>query len=303
MLTTDVERYLSLRKSLGFKLLQKTRLLRAFAQFALARGDTHVRTSTALAWAAEASTPRTGYIRLASVAEVARFLQAEDSGHEVPPLSRYPSMIARPSPYIYSPEELVSIVEAAGRLHRTYPLRRETYTTLFGLIASTGMRVSEALNLRFDDIQHGGVLRVREAKFGKSRLLPLHSTAADALNRYLAHRRKLPVTDDHLFLSAGGRRISRSMVNYTFRRVARLAGIVAVRQRPCRIHDLRHTFATRSLEACATRRSSVGRHFVALATYLGHADITHTYWYFEATSQLMTDIAAAAEALVAGEVG
>ena len=124
----------------------------------------------------------------------------------------------------------------------------------------------------------------------------------NALDGYLEQRRRLAVTDDHVFLSAGERRIASSTVEYTFRRVCRLAGIAPVRTRPPRIHDLRHTFATRALEQCSTRREAVGRHFVALATYMGHTDIAHTYWYLEATPELMTGIAAAAEALMAGEV-
>ena len=173
------------------------------------------------------------------------------------------------------------------------------YTTLLGLIAATGLRVSEALDLRFTDVQTDGVLLIRRTKFGKSRLVPLHPTVAAVLNHYLDRRRGLPVTDDHVFLSAGNRRISASMVNYTFRRVVRLAGIARARTRPCRIHDLRHTFATRALEKCSTGREPVSRHFVSLATYMGHTDIVHTYWYLEATPELMTDIATAAEALIA----
>jgi integrase/recombinase XerD len=125
----------------------------------------------------------------------------------------------------------------------------------------------------------------------------LHPTVADALGRYLDQRHGLAVTDDHVFLSAGNRRIASSTVNRTFRRVVLLADVARERKRPCRIHDLRHTFATRSLEKCAARRESVSRHFVSLATYMGHADIVHTYWYFEATPELMADIATAAEAL------
>ena len=107
------------------------------------------------------------------------------------------------------------------------------------------------------------------------------------------------MTDDHVFLSAGNRRIAASMVNYTYRRVVRLAGVAAERTRPCRIHDLRHKFGTRSLQQCSTRRESISRHFVSLATYMGHTDIVHTYWYLEATPELMTDFATAAEAPVA----
>lgn len=111
----------------------------------------------------------------------------------------------------------------------------------------------------------------------------------------------IAVADDHVFLSAGNQRISSGVVEYTFRRILRLAGIAPSRTRPPRIHDLRHTFATRALEQCSTRREAVARHFVALATYMGHTDITNTYWYLEATPELMTGIAAAAEALITGE--
>jgi integrase len=129
----------------------------------------------------------------------------------------------------------------------------------------------------------------------------MHPTTADALGRYLEARRRQAVIDDHMFLSAGRQRIASSTVEYTFRRIRRLSGIAPTRTRPPRIHDLRHSLATRALEQCSTRREAVARHFVALATYLGHTDIKHTYWYLEATPQLMTDIAAAAETLIVGE--
>jgi len=300
MMITHVDRYVLLRQALGFKLVQVTRLLRAFASFVDEREETHISVSSAVAWAAGAPTPGTRHVRLQSVVQLARFLRTEDPLHEVPPLALFPAVTVRPLPYIYAPEEVERLVRAAGHLHGTYPLRRETYATLFGLIAATGMRVSEALDLRLADVQPGGRLLIREAKLGKSRFVPLHPSTADALNCYLNKRCKLPANDDHLFLSPGGRRISRSMVNYMFRRVAKLAKVASGRKRPCRIHDLRHTFATRSLEACSTRREDVGRHFVALSTYLGHSDIKHTYWYLEATPELMADIATAAEALVTG---
>jgi integrase/recombinase XerD len=300
MLTDHIDRYVALRQALGYRLRKTARRLQAFARFADAKGDTHIRTSTALAWATDAPSPSARHLRMRDVVHLARFLHAEDAAHEVPPATLFPAPKMRPLPYIYPPGEVAQIVAAAGRLRRTYPLRREVYTTLFGLIAATGLRVSEALDLRFDDLQPNGVLLIRRTKFGKSRLVPLHPTVADALDRYLDRRRKLAVTDDHVFLSASDRRIGASMVNYTFRRVVRLAGVAVGRTRPCRIHDLRHTFATRSLQQCSTRRESVSRHCVSLATYLGHTDIVHTYWYLEATPELMTDIATAAEALMVG---
>jgi integrase len=300
MLTDHVERYLSLRQALGYKLRNTLRNLRAFASFAARRGDTHVRTSTAVDWATEGTSPYNRHIRLRDVALLARFLHAEDSIHEVP-FNPFHAPKCRPLPYIYAPEEIVQLIGAVRRLRKSYPLRRRVYATLLGLIAATGLRISEALDLRLDDVLSDGVLQIRRTKFGKSRLVPLHPTAVHALDSYLQERRRLAVTDNHVFLSARDQRIASSTVEYTFRRLRRIAGIAPTRTRPPRIHDMRHTFATRALAQCSTRREAVARHFVALAAYMGHTDIAHTYWYLEATPELMTDIAAAAEALVAGE--
>jgi integrase/recombinase XerD len=303
MLTAHVERYVRLRRTLGFKLRDASRDLRKFAGFASAKGDTHLRESTAVAWAAEAPSPSARHIRLRIVRHLARFLHAEDPVHEVPPSNLFHCPKVRPLPYIYTPEEVARIVEAASHLRTAYayPLRRQVYAMLLGLIAATGLRVSEALDLRLADLLPDGVLHIRHTKFGKTRHVPMHPTVVTALDPYLDVRRRLPVSDDHVFLSASNQRIAASTVNYTFRRVLRLAGVTSARTRLPRIHDLRHTFATRALEQCSTRREAVARHFVALATYLGHADITNTYWYLEATPELMRDVAAAAEALMAGE--
>lgn len=300
MLMAHVERYLALRRTLGYKLRQTATNLRAFARYAAGGGDTHVRVSTALTWATEGSSPYTRYIRLRDVALLARFLRAEDPAHEIP-ANAFHSPRRRPLPYIYAPEEITQLLGAASRLREFYPLRKLVYATMIGLIAATGLRISEALDLQLDDVLPDGVLRIRCAKFGKRRLVPLHPTAVNALDSYLKARRRLAVTDNHVFLSAGNRRIASSTVEYTFGRMRRLAGIAPARTRPPRIHDLRHTFATRALQQCPTQRETVARHFVALATYLGHTDIAHTYWYLEATPELMTGISAAAEALIARE--
>ena len=303
MLSDHVERYIALRRALGFKLSDPARNLRDFARFAAARGDTRIRTVTAMAWAELAGTSHTRHVRLRDVTGLARFLRAEDQTHEVPPTNPFPALKTRTLPYIYTPDELARIIASASRLRvkNNNPLRPKTYALLFGLIAATGMRISEALNLRIDDVLPGGVLRIRKAKFGKSRLIPLHQTVINAVNDFLEIRRRMATITDHVFLSAENRPLSIAMADYTFRRILLTAAIVPQRARPPRIHDLRHTFATRALEKCSTQRHAVGRHFVALATYLGHADIAHTYWYLEATPDLMTDMAAAARAFVAGE--
>ncbi|MBV8334092.1 MAG: tyrosine-type recombinase/integrase [Alphaproteobacteria bacterium] len=300
MLIAHVERYISLRQTLGYKLREVAGNLRRFAKFAADRGDARIRLSTAVDWATKAPSPHARYVRMRDVAGFARFLRAEDPSHEVPANPFLASKRQR-LPYIYAPEEIVQLVSAASQLRESYPLRRQIYATLLGLIAATGLRISEALDLRLNDVLPGGVLQIQRTKFGKSRFVPLHPTAPNAVDHYLEDRRQLAVTDDHVFLSAGNRRISSSTVEHTFHRIRRLAGIAPARTRPPRIHDLRHTFATRALAQCPTRREAVARHFVALATYLGHSDIAHTYWYLEATPNLMIDIAAAAEELVAEE--
>jgi integrase/recombinase XerD len=299
MLMAQVERYISLRQRLGFQLRELSCSLRAFAKFATDRSDTHVLASTAADWAAAAPSTHARYIRLRNVVHLARFLRAEDLAHEVPnnPLH---AATRRRLPYIYSAQEIGQL-GAASRLRETYPLRRQVYGTLLGLIAATGLRISEALNLRLPDISPDGVLQIRRTKFGKSRLVPLHPTVVDALARYLEHRRRLAVPDDHLFLSGNNLRIPSRTVGNTFHRIRELADIAPSRTRPPRIHDLRHAFATRALEQCSTRSKEVARHFVALSTYMGHADIASTYWYLEATSELMIGIATAAESLITGE--
>jgi integrase len=302
MLTDHVERYVRLRRTLGFKFHDAANQLRAFAAFAATQGDTHVRASTAVAWAAQASSSNARYIRLRNVRHLARFLRAEDPAHEVPPSNLFHGAKVRSMPYIYPAEEVNRIVTAAGRLRQTYALRRKVYATLLGLIAATGLRVSEALDLRLSDVLPEGILRIRHTKFGKTRLVPLHPTAIAALGAYLDIRQRSAAMDDHVFLSLHDRRIASSTVNATFRRMLQFARITPTQRGWPRIHDVRHTFATRALEQCPTRRDTVARHFVALATYLGHADIANTYWYLEATPELLRDISAAAEALVAKEM-
>jgi len=172
---------------------------------------------------------------------------------------------------------------------------------MLGLIAATGLRVSEAIALRLDDVWPDGVLHIRETKFRKSRLVPLHPTVADALGRYREKRRRLAAASEYLFPSVRHRALCPSTVNQTFRCLLRQANVAPGRSRQPRIHDLRHTFATRVLEQCGAGRGAVARHFVALSTYLGHVDIRNTYWYLQATPEMMADIAAAAEMLVGSE--
>jgi integrase/recombinase XerD len=302
MLIDDIKHYLALRRSLGFKLERAGEYLSAFADFAAARGEHHIRAQTAIEWAQTAPTAGGRYNRLRDITRAARFLQLEDAGHEVPRTGIFARSKNKLIPYIFTPNDLRWLLDAAVELHRHqyFPVQRQRYAMLFGLIATTGLRVSEALDLRLGDILPDGVLHIRETKFRKSRLVPLHASVRDALARYLALRRDFVGLVDCLFLSARGRRLSYSVVNKAFREIIRHADIAPGRTRRPRIHDLRHTFATRVLEQCGAGQAAIARHAVALMTYMGHSDLRYTYWYLQATPELMTEIATAAEALVGG---
>lgn len=305
MLIDDVHRYIRLRRALGFKLDKTDRYLEAFTRHAAANGDSHIRTATALAWtAAVSSTPGSRYRRLQEIADFARFLHAEDAAHEIPQHHHYYRPCVRPAPYIYTSDELVRMLHAAANLRhqKPSPLRRHVHAMLIGLLAATGLRVSEALNLRLGDLLPGGVLHIRQTKFDKSRLVPMHASVVAALEAYLHVRAKVAGVDDHVFLTVGGRPMGLGTVHAAFHAILNKAKIAPDRPRRPRIHDLRHTFATRALTQCAMRREDVARDFVALSTYLGHSEIRHTYWYLEATPHLMGDIAGAAEMLAAGVI-
>jgi integrase len=172
------------------------------------------------------------------------------------------------------------------------------YSTLFGLLAATGLRISEALALRLEDVTEDGLI-ICETKFHKSRLVPLHQTARQALTTYLLARTRLGTFSRSLFVSTSGAAPAYNTVAAVFLQLVRSIGLRAARgQRGPRIHDLRHTFAIRSLEKCQPGRDAVSRHIVALSTYLGHAHVTDTYWYLGPTPYLMRQIADASETLL-----
>lgn len=300
MLMPAVDSYLALRRAAGFELEVPEYLLRSFARFADERGDNYVRTQTAIDWASQAPSLGQRDHRLKTVARLARHLQVEDVRHEVPPPNVFGFRKTRRVPYIFTQEETNRLVEAATRLGPPGSLRPHTYSTLFALLSVTGLRISEALALKLDKITPDGLL-IRKTKFQKNRLVPLHETASAGLGRYVARRQRAAASDDHLFISLRGQGLRRSGVQWTFRNLLKTIGLdPPPRGRRPRIHDLRHTFAVRALEACPEEHATVGRHLLALSTYMGHSNVSDTFWYLQATPQLMRGISGACEAFSKG---
>ena len=298
MLTQTVHTYIAVRRAAGFKLDTVERYLHDFARFATERGQTHVIAQTAIAWAAQSHSEPQRATRLRTVIGFARFSHAEDSHHEIPPPKVFHRQRHRPLPYMFTEDEIQSLVSHAARLGPPGSLRPATYSTLLALLAVTGLRISEALALRLQDVTADGLV-IRQTKFRKSRLLPLHASTTVALTRYLSKRSHLASADDHLFISQRHQRLSRTVVYQTFYHVLAAAGIPAVpgRRRP-RLIDLRHTFASRSLAACPDGRGQGRQHMLALATYMGHAQVDSTFWYLERTPELMHNIVQACETLM-----
>ncbi|MCJ7545287.1 MAG: tyrosine-type recombinase/integrase [Deltaproteobacteria bacterium] len=304
MLTQAVESYLAIRRAVGFELRTEGHLLHSFALFAEARGEQLVCPKTAIDWAGLGSSPPQRARRLGVVIRFAHYLRAEDQRHKIPPEGVFGSQTRpRPVPYIFSPEQIRQVITVASRLNTGDPLLPHAYSTLFGLLLCTGLRVSEAIKLRCQDVTVDGII-VRESKFRKTRLVPLHTTAEAKLERYLVLRQHLaPAADDHLFVSQQGRPLRYSAVAWRFQTILKTIGLDSPPTgRHPTLHSLRHTFAVRALEACPDGRDRVSKHTVALSHYLGHYNVVATYWYLEATANLMNDIAEACDDLVKGEI-
>jgi len=283
--------YLALRRSVGFKLETAGQLLPKFIAYLERRHVARITCELALAWATlPPGKPGLWAVRLSLVRGFARFLHARDPRTEIPPLDLLPQRRWRATPYLYSPAEISALVRAAESLRP--PLMAATYSTILGLLAATGMRRGEVLALDRDDIdwQHGLVL-VRNSKFGKSRELPLHPTTLDALRAYARVRDRLcprPTTRS-FFVSLAGTRLLDHLLHRIFHRLCRTVGIVA-RAPHCRprIHDLRHTFAVRTLLEWYRSGADVERKLPLLSTYLGHFDPASTYWYLSAAPELLS---------------
>lgn len=299
MIVDLVEAYLAMRRACGFELKSEGSCLLSFAAFSDARGQNYVCRETAVEWAGQARTVHQRARRVGHVIRFTRFARVEDPRHEMPTAIFGSEKGPRPVPYILSGEDIQRLVQAAFQLG-CHSLRRQTYGAFFSLLACTGLRTSEAIHLRYGDITPDGLV-IRDTKFRKSRLVPIHETARAGLERYLEQRRPYAPLDDHVFVSLRRKPLIVKDVETAFYAAVKAIGLPypPVRPRPTP-HSLRHSFAVRSLEGCPDGRDHITKHMLGLSTYLGHGNVAHTYWYLEATPDLMRNIAERCEAFVTG---
>lgn len=287
--------YLATRRALGYKLAQQGQMLGQFVVYLQAAGAEHLTLSHALAWAKQPAdaAPVWWAAKLGVVRGFARYLSTLDPATEVPPVGLIPEPNHRIVPYIYSDEDITALLHAAGRLRPEH--RGDTYRTLIGLLVVTGMRVGEAVRLDRDDVDlERGLLTIRNSKYGKSRQLPLHPSAVEALSSYACRRderRPRPKTPSFL-TSTVGTRLIRDNASTVFRRLVSDAGLVrSDRRRSPRLHDARHSFAVRSVIRWYQEGLDVERRLPLLSTYLGHIGPASTYWYLSAVPELLELIA------------
>jgi integrase/recombinase XerD len=295
-LERHVDDYLRLRRTLGNDLDEAGRLLHRLAADLDAAGVRHVTTQVAVQWSlvpkvtAPSSVPATRYT---AVRGFARYMAGIDPRTEIPPAGLIRRPRTRRPPFIYTDEDVLALLEQARR-SIPQPLRAATMETLIGLLASTGLRVGEALRLDRADVDWShGVLHIRCSKFRKSRLVPLSPSTIDALERYARRRDRLhpnPVSES-FFISLRGTRVIHECIWKTFRMLCDNTGVGANSSMRPRIHDLRHRFAVRVLLGWYRDGVDVQPRLSWLATYLGHRDPVSSYWYLSAAPELLAHAA------------
>ena len=287
--------YLELRRGLGFKLERHAELLGEFIGWLEDRGIATVTTADALAWVTlpERASPGWLQYRMQAVRGFAAYLATVDPAAQVPPAGLLPGGPRRAVPYLYSDADIAALFAQAGQLKT--PLRQETFKTLIGLMAVTGLRGGEAIALDDEDFDPGrGLLLVRHAKLGRHRLLPLHPTTVSALQSYRQLRDQVfpRPRSQALLVSTAGTRLIRRRTGQTFAALARQAGLAGragnCRPRP---HDLRHSFAVATLLDWCRDGGDVAARMPLLSAYLGHCDPRHTYWYLTGTPELLAEAA------------
>ena len=294
-----VHEYLSLRRGLGFKLLDTGKGLLDFVTFMEQHRASYITQALALAWAQQPVNVQPAHWaqRLSFVRGFALHRSATDPRTQIPPPGLLPFRPKRARPYLYSDDEIRGLLRAALEIPCRYErgaLRPWTYHCLFGLLSVSGLRLGEARNLELQDVDlEAAVLTIRGTKFGKSRLVPLHASTCTVLANYIARRKRhwaaRPVSS-YVFVSNWGNRLDSGDVHRTFYALSRQIGLrgVADSHGP-RLHDMRHVFATNTLVHWYQSRQDPERRLPILSAYLGHVHVADTQWYLSASPELMRE--------------
>jgi integrase len=294
-----VQDYLSLRRSLGFKLLEAGKGLLDFVTFMERHRASYITKALALAWAQQPVNVQPAHWaqRLTFVRGFARHHSATDPRTQIPPLGLLPFRPKRARPYLYSDDEIRSLLRAALDMPCRYEfgrLRPWTYHCLFGLLSVSGLRLGEARNLELQDVDlKVALLTIRDSKFGKSRLVPLHASTCKVLANYIARRKRhwegRPVSS-YLFVSSQGNRLDGGEIHRTFYAVSRQIGLRGISDsHGPRLHDMRHRFATNTLVTWYRSNQDPECLLPILSAYLGHVHVADTQWYLEGSPELMRE--------------
>lgn len=291
-LAAHVQDYLRLRRSLGFKLESPGHFLAQFVAHLDSVGAETLTAELAISWARlpEGVQPVHWAHRLGAVRGFATYLKTIDPATEIPPHDVFGARQQRPVPYLWSDAEIERLMDAARQLRPA--MWAATCETIFGLLAASGMRIGEAVGLQRSDVDlTAGVVTIRDGKFGRHRIVPLHETTTAALSSYAARRDQLSPGSRAFFVASRAPTLGTGSVQAAFGRITRQVGLRTESVRP-RIHDLRHTFAVRTLIEWLRAGVDVGAGMSALSIYLGHVNPVGTYWYLQASPELM-ELAAA----------
>lgn len=290
-----IDEYLTYRRELGFDLKFDESVLRSFARFASITGShAHLTVALATDWArsSKRGKPLTWARRIEVLRGFAFYCMRLDEATEIPQRNLFGSAHRRLVPHIFTDAELVALLEATKDLLPVHGLRAATCQTVLGLLATCGLRISEALLLSRDDVDlEVGVLHIRMAKFHKQRLVPLHPSVTDKLLAYARHRDELVAQPkcNHFFVREDGRPVQRTAVLYALRGLCRQLGLcLRGDYAGHRLHDLRHTFIVRSLLQFYEQGIDVDHSVLALSVYVGHVKVTDTYWYFTGIPEFMS---------------
>jgi len=294
-----VEEYVAMRRSLGFKLREAGKGLEQFITFLEQRNASYITQQLALEWAQQPAQVQPAHWaqRLSFVRGFARYRSATDPRTQIPPVGLLPFHPKRARPYLYSEEEICRLLKAARNLPCRYErgrLRSWVYYCLFGLLSVAGLRLSEACNLMLPDVDlTAAVLTIRDTKFGKTRLVPLHPSTCRVLANYLARREHHwagCAVSAYVFVSSTGNRLDKGDVHRTFYALSRQIGLRSSSdRRGPRLHDLRHRFATNTLLHWYRSGQDPARRLPVLSAYLGHVHVADTQWYLEGTPALMRE--------------